>query len=505
MNRTCRRWLLPVVLLQAGFFCFVSQHRLIDGDEGFYLVASRLVLQHKAPYLDFLYMQAPLLPYVYAAWFKLAGISWFSARLFSALLTALLGGLIYDRVCRETGKWLAGFAAVILFASASLIFAWYPIVKTFALASLFLFLTYLIVLRPAASTPGWLMALAGVCFGVSVDVRSYVAAVIPVFLAWVLWRHRARRTASLWFLGGFVLGITPSLALFFASPDAFLFNNVGYHALRSEHGLIGDWRNKVSIVWLMFAGTHTGGQFSILAASCAAGVILSRRRLRDASLLSLAVALALAVISLLPTPSSLQYFSMIIPFLIVATVCSLSDYVSALPSPRDFRLASAVCGLLLAGFIGFGLLSFGEYLYSGREVPGIKGEIDAHNWTLQQVSAVSLAIDQLAVPGEKVVSFWPGFVFASWADPYPGFENNFGVWIAPDLTPSQRRKYRILAAGEMEAACAAHGPHIAVVGNQGIFSGGAEYAASAHMLQRHGYILARMVGETSIYECCAGR
>jgi len=503
MNRTCRLWFAPVFLFQASFFCFVSQHRLVDGDEGFYLLASRLVLQHKRPYLDFFFTQAPLLPYVYAAWLKLAGISWFSARILCALLTAILGGLIYDHVCRETGKWLAGISAVILFASASLVFAWFPIVKTFALSTLFLFLAYLIVLRPSASR--WLMALAGACFGISVDARSYVVAVIPVFLAWILWRQRG--TATLCFLCGFVLGIVPSLLLFFASPDVYLFNNLGYHAARSKWGLIGDWRNKARIARLMFTGTHAGGQFSILSASCAAGLILTWRRRRDASLLAFTIAFVLGVVSLLPTPSSLQYFSMIMPFLIVATVCTVSDSLSSLclPQAPRVRVAGAVCVLLLAGFIGFGVLSFREYLFDGREVPGIKGAVDAPNWTLQQVSAVSQAIDELTVPGEQVASFWPGYIFASQADPYPGFENNFGMWIARDLTPQRRRRYHIVFDPEIDAAFAGHGPRLAVVGNQGLFSGGADYAASVRMLHGHDYFLAKMVGETSIYECCAGR
>jgi hypothetical protein len=37
----------------AGYFWFLSQHRLIDNDEGFYLLAARLVLEHRTPYLDF--------------------------------------------------------------------------------------------------------------------------------------------------------------------------------------------------------------------------------------------------------------------------------------------------------------------------------------------------------------------------------------------------------------------------------------------------------------------
>ncbi len=211
MTRTCKLLFLPVFLLQAGFFWFVSQHRLIDADEGYYALAARLVLQHKTPYLDFFFPQAPLLPYVYAGWLKLAGISWFSVRTFSALLTAILGGLMYSFVCRETGRWAAGIAAVVLFASSSLVFAWFPLVKTFALATLCLFLAYVILTRPSASSPGWLLAVAGLFFGLSVDTRSYVVGIAPVFLWWI-WRENSRRAGRLlWFLGGFAAGIAGRL------------------------------------------------------------------------------------------------------------------------------------------------------------------------------------------------------------------------------------------------------------------------------------------------------
>src|ERR1700761_4086385 len=65
---------LLLLLLQAAYFFYVSQHRLVDDDEGYYLLASRLVIEHKTPYLDFFYQQAPLLPYVFGAWVKLAGV-----------------------------------------------------------------------------------------------------------------------------------------------------------------------------------------------------------------------------------------------------------------------------------------------------------------------------------------------------------------------------------------------------------------------------------------------
>src|SRR5215475_6128884 len=81
--------LLLAFSLQFWFFSYVALHRFIDGDEGFFLLAARLVLEHKKPYIDFLFEQAPLFPYVYALWMKCFGVTWSSARLFAALLTAL--------------------------------------------------------------------------------------------------------------------------------------------------------------------------------------------------------------------------------------------------------------------------------------------------------------------------------------------------------------------------------------------------------------------------------
>ena len=138
---------MPVAVLLACFFSYVARHRFVDGDEGFYLLASRLVLNHKTPYLDFFYTQAPLLPYVYGLWMKLFGISWFSARTLSSVLTAMVGMLIYEHICRETGKLAAGMAAIVLFASSVLVFGWFPIVQTYSLATLFLFGAYVTVAR----------------------------------------------------------------------------------------------------------------------------------------------------------------------------------------------------------------------------------------------------------------------------------------------------------------------------------------------------------------------
>src|ERR1700757_4997635 len=392
--------LVLVLLVQAAFFFYVSQHRLVDDDEGYYLLASRLVIEHKTPYLDFFYQQAPLLPYVFGAWVKLAGISWVSARVLCALLSTFVGGLIYWHVARETGKWLAGACAVLLFASSSLVFPWLPIVKTFALALLFLFAAYMICARLSPHTPGWLVAVAGALFALSADTRSYIVGVLPVFLWWLWRKERGGCGARIaWFLGGMVVGALPSLALFIASPSAFLYNNLGYHAMRSSEGLVGDWKSKALVMAAMFGGAYTGFQLT-LTSLVALGLIVFRKARSSSALLALVLGAALGIICMLPTPASMQYFSMVMPFLTVSAVLSASEYLALACSPQVLRRLQVASALLVVAFLAFAVPIFRQYLFTGYKVPGIHGALDVPNWTLPRLAEVSQAIDELARPGE---------------------------------------------------------------------------------------------------------
>ena len=502
MNRTGKLLLIPVFLLLLWFFVFAGRHRFIDGDEGFYLLAARLVLQHKTPYLDFLYTQAPLLPYVYGIWLKLAGFSWIAARGLSALLTALIGLLVYMHVSRQTRKWGAGLAAVVLFASSTYVFAWFPIVKTFSLALLFLFFTYIVVAGLPSASSRWLLALAGLSFGLAVDTRSYLVGLLPVFLWWIF-RHsdtRSRIAELLWFMAGFVVGIAPSLYLFALSPDIYLFNNLGYHALRSGAGLLGYWRWKIHIVRVVLTGRDENGlQLAVLSAVSFLAIVALWRQRGASFLLAFLIAFFLGVISILPTPPLIQYFCVCMPFLIVAAVCSVSEFLNSLRNQGAKRLMAVASFVLLAGFVVSAAPSFRRYLVTGDRVIGIKNTDDASNWTLDRVTEVSKAIDHLATPHEEIGSFWPGYIFASKADPYPGFENDFGWMITGKLTDTQREKYHILSQSDVEAEFAAHSPRIVVVGNQEFFDGAPRMSACAKILRSNNYTAISAVGDTSIF------
>src|SRR5207247_11386192 len=116
-----------LAILMAAVFVPMSLYRIVDGDEGTYLLVSRLVAEGQLPYHDFFYPQMFLLPYVYGAWMKLVGYSWYGARLLSAVFSVLLGLLVYRQTALVAGARAWGVLAVVLFPFSSPPFSRYPL------------------------------------------------------------------------------------------------------------------------------------------------------------------------------------------------------------------------------------------------------------------------------------------------------------------------------------------------------------------------------------------
>ena len=125
--------------------------RFLDGDEGVYAYAAHLAVDGRLPYRDFFYEQMPLLPYVYGAWTALAGESWYAVRLLSALFALASGVLLYALATRRLGDSRYGLAAVVCYAGSALVFGYFTIVKTFALATFLLLVAYTLAERGRGS------------------------------------------------------------------------------------------------------------------------------------------------------------------------------------------------------------------------------------------------------------------------------------------------------------------------------------------------------------------
>ena len=449
--------LFAVFVVLALFFRFVAQRRFIDGDEGAYLLASRLALSHKTPYLDFFWNQAPLLPYAYGIWLKLVGVSWASGRMLSALLSAVLGVVLCGHIYRQTQHWLAALSGAFLLACSTMVFAWYSVVKTHGLAAVLLFGSYAVITGASSVSARRMTVVAGILFGLSVDTRSYLLLLFPVF-AW--WIAKEAEKENRWqrlsvFAAGFVIGTLPSIYLFLHSPEVFLFDNLLYHSIRSSEGLIGWWGEKLVLVVQLFLGSNEGNglQWSILF-FVSAGLISSTAR-RSPSRLAFRIAVFLALICLLPTPTYLQYFSLCVPFLIVSTVCVVDDVFTHMETKAAKLGMVVAAALVLLVYVAVSVKAICATTCTLATVfRACAWLTTAAYWKIDRVVAVSDVVSKYARPGDVVASFWPGDIVQTAVQPLPGIENPFALPIADKLTAEQRARYHILSSDDILAALA---------------------------------------------------
>ena len=125
-----------------------------------------------------------------------------------------------------------------------------------------------------------------------------MAGLIPIFLWWI-YREcgiAKRRSALLYFVGGFFIAVLPNVYFLAVSPRAYLFGNLGFHAVRSHVGVVGDYPQKlVTLARVLAVGgpEANGVQVAILVII---SLICAVRRTRPATRLAFQLTAALGLL-----------------------------------------------------------------------------------------------------------------------------------------------------------------------------------------------------------------
>jgi dolichyl-phosphate-mannose-protein mannosyltransferase len=421
----------------------------VDNDEGYYGLAAKLTTHGEVLYRDFFYTQSPLLPYVYGAWMEVFGFSLAASRALSVIFALALGALICQHASRRfTSLWI-GAIAVVAFASTRLVSIWFSTTKTYALSTLLLFGAFMLVDQGmgARSPRRWLAA--GVLLGLAIDVRLIFAATAPVFLvlAWRAGRSRAGHWAT-----GLALGLLPSLILLIVAPTQFVFGNIGFHSIRSDSGLIGNFDQKLDIVSDVLGQPEYVAL--LLLAAIAVGLRLASRRPPP---LAFWLAVTLGLASLLPTPTYAQYACTTVPFLIFTALELVPPLRARLTRPNGARLrllAFAAVGLVALGFVVEGIRGIDR----ARDFNSLNAEAFAEVKP-SGVERLADAIDAETAPGEEVLAFRPIYVFLSHTKQVPGFENDEAPVAAQigDFSEAHAEDLRLSTNAGLEALIREHG------------------------------------------------
>ncbi len=252
-----RRILLPPApflagaVVAAGILGVFFFKRTLNLDEGWYLMAAKLVGEGRTLYIDFSYTQGPVMPYLYGLLFRLIPLNLAGGRgvtLFFAVLTWMATVIASGRLFGKS----AGLMTLIMLCAGLFAVAQYVYVATYALAG---FLLMAGVGAWLASGWRWRYLAAGALLALAVGVRISVLPVLPIFFLALL---LDRETSLALRLGGIALSLL-TLALIFGpfllqSSELVWYNLLGFHTDRiTLHDHILIWMKTLRQNRIMFA------------------------------------------------------------------------------------------------------------------------------------------------------------------------------------------------------------------------------------------------------------
>lgn len=451
---------LVVIFLLIYFYVVAVDLRFIAGDEGYFAYAGKAVLQGQTPYKDFFFPQAFLYPYFLAAWSYVLGESWQILRLFSALVAALIGYLIFD-IIRVKRNILSGLLGVLLYISSDLVIAYFSIIKNYSLAILFL----LLALRVYESKLKYKYFLIGFFLSIAFQIRSYVVLCEFIFLAFLYFDNRNKldnkldneldneldkkeftRLVKLLLLGNLV-GFIPTLYVMIVHFNEFIFNNLTYHALRNRAGLISGFHQKIKKFYSFFSGVENTGDISLQFALLFFLMCLKKI---DFKSIYLYLIILLFLVSFLPTPVFAQYFVVVIPFLIIYICINEKNFL-------NMQVYKFLFSLVLAFYLINSVVEFQRYTLTGINVSGIYTRKEPTLWRpknldeqIKNVASYVYLEDGKRKGNEKLLIFssWPGYLIGMDVLSLQGLENHFARNIAHKLTKEEIERYKIFYSNE---------------------------------------------------------
>ncbi len=499
----------PVLLLVVAAAALAAAWwRPIDGDEGYYAAAARLVAEGQAPYTDFFYPQAPLLPPFYAPVVKVAGPSLRALRFLSAALLLATAALWWRHLARRYRN--AAWPVVLGTAYVALqphVLSWSVTVKTYALTGLLVTVAW-VALAAGLAGRRRVLALCGVglALGLAGSVRLLFAPLGPVVaLAVAVTGWRAGERSASWLrdaalvAAGWAAGSLPLVVFWLRDPAAFVFDNLRYHEirfseLRDRHPEPGLAR-RVAAALAGFAGILARNPFQLVQFVLLGLGAFQVRRAAGAERRFLTVVgsatLVFVLVCLAPDPVYAQYFgaplaSLGLPLILAALL--------AIGGARPGRRALLAGGLVVLG---------AGVLFAGR--PGMD---DDPTWSFGTYHAVAAEIRAHSEPDDVVFSLWPGYVFESGRRFQPGFENHFAVGVSAGLGGTDRARFRIPNHRTITTTLELQTPRVAVFGTWPHEIDLALDNPQMHLLLstvRHNYELVREFGGTSVWAAKHGR
>ncbi|MFI5052772.1 MAG: hypothetical protein ACHQDE_00295 [Acidimicrobiia bacterium] len=407
---------------------FVVWGRL-NGDEGWYLYAARLVYRGQLPYHDFSFTQMPLLPYLYGP-LQLITPSLYTGRVVSLVLGTAAVALCVRVAWREGGRPAAAAVALLCVAAPTAVYN-LTLTKTYALVAFFLAALLATLLSPGRRSITFPLAAAAAT-GLALTRASGVPLSVLV-IAYLLWQAPDRRV-RVWVGAIAAAGIAILAGFVLVDFGAARFDLISFHQLL-WHGAPtrARWDTIVEDRIPEWFGDYWG--YLLLSAAAIVALVTSeslRRYFRSRagySILTVGVVLYLAV-QLLAEFAPVEYAAPVIPLVVTIPTILLSRRLlgplGTRPTFRGAGIAASV-GVVALAALTFVHPSAGEYLVD-RGAPDSVGV----------ANRVAAYVRDHTRPSDEVLALWAQpATLASDRDLVP--DTSFGLFSYEDLSTARAR------------------------------------------------------------------
>jgi len=403
--------LMVFVYLSAGL-TYVEAERL-NIDEGWILYASKLVMRGQLPYVDFMYVQPPVQPYLYGLFGGHRSVR--AGRLVS-LGCGLICLLAVAVAVWKLEGWEGGLMAAALLGLTPFVLSWFSVVKTYAGVGMFLALGLLALATGPERRRSYV--LAALAFTLAVGMRNSAAVALFGLLLYLAVFRRDRWDFFLSALltttlaSGLIFG--PFLGL---DPQAFFFDTYTHHIEWTEHVGWGGTALGVFVSLCHFARLN-GPLFILLVAAGATWVAHRPPEDRPGSSV---YGLALGLLGLL----FLVNFTLGTPlveyqaFLLVPAV-----FLAAGGAARFYRRMPAGPGRTFMAWTLLVLVGVAPLLH----LPPTLTELPALNsgprgaGSLGNLREIAAFVRQHSAPGDEIFTFQPFVAIDAQRDLCPGTE-----------------------------------------------------------------------------------
>jgi hypothetical protein len=364
-----RYWMYAVwALLAAGLMLYAQTWAFTD-DEGFHLLAAKLIKGGMRPYLDFCFTQTPFNAYWNAFWMCVFGESWRTAHALAALETSaavtLAAHFIYSHIPEYTWRVAGGIAAAMIIGFNANLVEFGPLGQAYGICMFSSVCAFRLAVIAVDRRPAWIAAASGVFAGIAMASSLLSVMVTPVLLAWIWWCNRSgnRWLKSAAFAAATGIPLIPVFRLFLQSPWVVWFNVAQYH-LRFREVY---WPDPLShdletlTAWSGEPQSLLTGMLAIFAVVYIARRSTWRRERRAEFYLCGWLAVGIAAALAFAHPTFPRYFCLLAPFVGILSIPGLYALGSRVLEPQRPFWPVLIIGLIFAGALA-------RTLYNDRDL-----------------------------------------------------------------------------------------------------------------------------------------